>query len=77
MKTMKTPKGCHNRRHHGSWSIYGTKEERKANRRLFKAVRHKLLMCIPLTEEEQAYKEKEGIEVNTPMRCDGRSLICY
>ena len=77
MKTIKTPKGTHNRCNHGSWDKYGTKEERKANRRLFKSIRHKLLMCIPLTAEETNYRKQYKIEVNTPMRCDGRPLICY
>lgn len=75
MKTIKTPKGTHNRISHGSWKKYGRKEERKANRALFKSVRHKLLMQIPLTDEEEAYRNRWGIEAHTPMRCDGTPLI--
>lgn len=72
MKTIKTPKGVHNRPHTGPWYEYYNKEERKARRKLFKAIRHKLLFGIPLTEEELEYQKKMGIDVNSKMSCDGR-----
>ena len=71
MKTIKTPKGMHNRPGYGPWCYYH-KEERKHRRKLFKAVRHKLLFNIPLTDEEIEFKEKLKIESDTPMTSDGR-----
>lgn len=71
MMTIKDMKGLHNRINHGSWGMYGTKEERKERRRLFKAVRHKLLMCIPLSEEEERFRSRWNIEVDTCMDCRG------
>lgn len=55
MKTIKTPKGIHNRMPYGPWH-YSDKNERKYYRKLFKAVRHKLLFQIPLSDEEE-YKK--------------------
>lgn len=54
-------------------NFFEGKDERKERRRLFKSVRHKLLMHIPLTDEEEAFRERYGIEVNTKMSYDGKS----
>ena len=70
MKTIKTPKGMHNRPYHGSWCFYD-KEERKRRRKLFKAVRHKLLFHIPLTEEEIEFQNENGITENSKMTFEG------
>ena len=75
MKTIKTPKGIHNRPHTGPWYEYYNKEERKARRKLFKAIRHKLLFGIPLTEEELEYQKKLGIDVNSKMDYQGRVTV--
>ena len=72
MKTIKTPKKVHNRPYHGPWYEWYSKDERKARRRLFKAIRHKLLFCIPLTEEEKEYQKKVHININSPMTREGR-----
>lgn len=71
MRTIKDTKGLHNRISHGSWNGYGTKEERKDRRRMFKAVRHKLLMCIPLSGEEERFRNTWKIESDTRMDCCG------
>lgn len=75
MKTIKTPKGVHNRPFRGPWYEYYNKEERKARRKIFKAIRHKLLFGIPLTEEELEYQKKLGIDVNSKMSCAGSVTI--
>lgn len=72
MKTIKTPKGVHNRSYWGPWYEYYDKDERKARRKLFKAIRHKLLFNIPLTEEETEFQQKLGIHVNSKMDYQGR-----
>lgn len=72
MRGVKTKKGIRNRPFYGPWYIYYDKEERKLRRKLFKAVRHKLLFNIPLTDEEAELKEKLKIESDTPMTSDGR-----
>ena len=71
MKTIKTPKGIHNRPYWGRWS-FDDKEERKRRRKLFKAVRHKLLFNIPLTEEELEFQNANGITANSKMTFDGK-----
>ena len=73
MKTKKDKRGCHRMNGELCGNFFEGKDERKERRRLFKSVRHKLLMHIPLTEEEEAYMEKYGIEVNTKMLYDGKS----
>ena len=73
MNTMKDKRGCHKRNGELCTNFFDTKEVRKERRKMFKSVRHKLLMCIPLTEEEEAYREKYGIEANTKMSYDGKS----
>ena len=75
MKTIKTPKGVHNRPYHGPWYEYYNKEERKARRKLFKAIRHKLLFEIPLTDEEKEYQRKLGIDVNSKMNSQGSVTV--
>lgn len=70
MKTIKTPKGMHNRWPYGPW-YYGDKNERKYYRKLFKAVRHKLLFQIPLSDEEEEYRKKYDITPNTKMSFEG------
>lgn len=67
-------KGYHNRINHGSWSHYGDKTERKERRKLFKSIRHKLLMRIPLNEEEEAFRQRYNIDENTKMSCTGYPL---
>jgi hypothetical protein len=71
MKTLKTPKNVHNRPFHGPWYEMYTKEERRARRRLFKAIRHKLLFSIPMTDEEKVYQSKYGITINSKMDHSG------
>lgn len=73
MKTMKDKRGCHKRNGELCTNFFDTKEVRKERRKIFKSVRHKLLMHIQLTEEEEAYKEKYDIEENTKMSYDGKS----
>ena len=73
MKTMKDKSGCHKMNGELCTNFFDTKEVRKEKRKMFKSVRHKLLMHIPLTEEEEAYREKCGIEANTKMSYDGKS----
>lgn len=75
MKTIKTPKGVHNRPYYGPWYEYYNKEERKARRKLFKAIRHKLLFEIPLTDEEKEYQRKLGIDVNSKMNSQGSVTV--
>ena len=70
MKTIKTPKCMHNRPGYDPWCYYG-KEERKHRRKLFKAVRHKLLFHIPLTEEEKEFQNANGITENSKMSFEG------
>lgn len=71
MKTIKNTKGVHNRPLHGPWYEMYTKDERKERRKKFKAIRHKLLFNIPLTEEELLYQKKLGIDVNSKMNRNG------
>lgn len=75
MRTIKDTKGIHNRIRHGSWSRYGTKEERKERRKLFKRVRHKLLMHIPLNEQEESFRNQWQIDEKTKMDCRGLPCI--
>lgn len=70
MKTIKTPKGIHNRMPYGPWH-YSDKNERKYYRKLFKAVRHKLLFQIPLSDEEEEYRKKYNITPDTKMSFEG------
>lgn len=72
MKTIKNTKGVHNRPYYGPWHEYYDKDERKRRRKLFKAVRHKLLFEIPLTDEEIDFQKKNGIDVDTKMDYQGR-----
>lgn len=75
MKAIKgTDRGYHNRINHGDWSCYGDKQERKERRKLFKSVRHKLLMHIPLTEEEEEFRRMYDINESTRMACTGYPL---
>lgn len=69
-----TDRGYHNRINHGDWRHYGDKQERKERRKLFKSVRHKLLMHIPLTAEEDEFRRQYNIEENTRMACTGYPL---
>ena len=71
MKTIKNTKGVHNRPLHGPWYEMYNKDERKERRRKFKAIRHKLLFNIPLTEDELLYQKKLGIDVNSKMNRNG------
>ena len=73
MKTMKDKRGCHKRNGELCTNFFDTKEVRKERRKMFKSVRHKLLMHIPLTEEEEAYREKYDIDEHTQMTYDGKS----
>ena len=73
MKTVKNKKGVHNRPYYGPWYECHDKDERKRRRKLFKAVRHKLLFNIPLNEEELEFQKKTGIDVNSKMDYQGRS----
>lgn len=75
MRTIKDTKGIHNRTPHGSWGVYGNKEERKRQRKLFKSVRHKLQMCAPLTDEEEAFRQTWAIEKDSKMSCTGFPLV--
>lgn len=70
MRTIKTPKNIHNRPTHGEWNYYD-KETRKRRRKLFKSIRHKLLFHIPLTDDEEKYRKRYGIEENTKMTFEG------
>jgi hypothetical protein len=72
MKTVKNSKGVHNRPARGPWYEYYDKDERKARRKMIKAIRHKLLFNIPLTDEESVYQKKFGVDVNTKMDYQGR-----
>ena len=65
MKTIKDKRGCHKRNGELCMNFFDTKEIRKERRKMFKSV--------PLTEEEEAYMEKYGIEANTKMSYDGKS----
>lgn len=77
MRTIKDVKGIHNRINHGKWENYGDKDERKQRRKLFKSVRHKLLMRIPLDVEEEKFRALHGIEENTKMAYTGYPLPKY
>lgn len=77
IKTIKTPKGIHNRRPYEPWNDYGDKDERKYNRKLFKAVRHKLLFQIPLSDEEEEYRKKYDITPNLKMSFEGTPQWMY
>ena len=57
MKTIKNTKGVHNRSYYGPWYEYYDKDERKRRRKLFKAIRHKLLFEIPLNDEEIEFQK--------------------
>ena len=72
MKTIKNTKGVHNRPLHGPWYEYYDKDERKRRRKLFKAVRHKLLFEIPLNDDEIEFQKKNNIDVNSKMDYQGR-----
>lgn len=72
MKTVKNKKGVHNRPYWGPWYEYYDKDERKRRRKLFKAVRQKLLFNIPLSQEELGFQKKAGIDVNSKMDYQGR-----
>ena len=74
MHTKKEKRGCHKMNGELCKNFFDTKEVRKYQRKMFKSVRHKLLMHIPLTEEE-AYRKKYGIEANTKMLYDGNLNI--
>lgn len=71
MKAIKDKKGTHNGPYEGKIIRYGTKDERKERRKRFKAVRHKLKMRIPLTEEEEKLKIAHDIQEDTPMTSEG------
>ena len=77
MRTIKDVKGIHNRINHGKWYNYGDKDERKQRRKLFKSVRHKLLMRITLTEEEEKFRNLHDIDENTKMAYTGYPLPKY
>lgn len=73
MKAKKDKRGCHRMNGELCGNFFEGKDERKERRKMFKSVRHKLLMHIPLTDDEEAYREKYGIEANTKMSYDGKS----
>lgn len=73
MKTKKDKRGLHKRNGELCGNFFEGKDERKERRRLFKSVRHKLLMHIPLTEEEEAFREMYDIDEHTQMTNDGKS----
>lgn len=73
MKTMKDKRGFHKMNGELCTNFFDTKEVRKERSKMFKSVRHKLLMHIPLTEEEEAYREKYDIEANSKMSYSGKS----
>lgn len=73
MKAKKDKRGCHRRNGELCGNFFEGKDERKERRRLFKSVRHKLLMHIPLTDEEEAFRDRYGIEENTKMLYNGKS----
>ena len=70
---MKDKRGFHKRNSELCMNFFDTKEVRKERRRLFKSVRHKLLMHIPLTDEEEALRERYDIDEHTHMTHDGKS----
>lgn len=71
MKAIKDKKGTHNRGYGGPIYEYYTKEERKERRKMFKSVRHKLKMQIPLTAEEEEYRIAHRINSDSKMTYDG------
>ena len=60
MLTIKNKKGVHNRPAYGPWYERYDKDERKARRKLIKAIRHKLLFHIELTDDESMGLDEEG-----------------
>lgn len=49
------------RPYYGKWYDYGTKKDRKERRKNIKAIRHKLLMRIPLSDSEKELVVRQHI----------------
>ena len=60
----------HNRPYYGCW-WETDKETRKAARKSMKALRHKLLFHIPLTEEEEAMVKRTGVTADCALDREG------
>lgn len=73
MKAKKDNKRSHRMNGELCGNFFDEKNERKERRRLFKSVRHKLLMHISLTDEEEAFRERYNIDEHTQMTHDGKS----
>lgn len=71
MLTIKNKKGVHNRPAYGPWNERYNKDERKVRRKLIKAIRHKLLFHIELTNDESEYQKRYHIDVDTKMDYQG------
>lgn len=76
MKAIKDIKGTHNGGYVGPIYRNGTKEERKIGLRIAKGIRHKLKMCIPLTEIEKEISEYFGITKEYRISMNICALIC-
>lgn len=76
MKAIKDKRRDHNRPYEGEWCYRGDKDERKERRKMFKSVRHKLLMRIPLTDEENDFKLQNHIYEDSKMTFDGYNVSC-
>ena len=64
MKTFKDKRRTHNRPVYGElWPYSGDKDRRK----MMKAIRHKLLFHIPLTDEEKWIVEKTGLTATSQL----------
>lgn len=68
MKTFKDSKRTHNRPVYGELYPYSGDKER---RKLMKALRHKLLFHIPLTEDEQDIVDKTGLTATSQLDNQG------
>ena len=71
MLTIKNKKGVHNRPAYGPWYERYNKDERKVRRKLIKAIRHKLLFHIELTNDESEYQKRYHIDIDTKMDYQG------
>ena len=49
------------RPYYGKWYDYGTKKDKKERRKNIKAIRHKLLMHIPLSDSEKELVVRQHI----------------
>ena len=80
-KKYKKPKNknrryTHNRPYHGCW-WETDKESRKAARKSMKALRHKLLFHIPLTDEEKKIVEMTHLTAETGIDHTGHPCSEY